>query len=59
MYMPNFFEAVIYELKVNKRSRWPRKVLIGLGLSTEAVNQIVKGRFTHHVEGDTVVVNIG
>ena len=59
MYMPNMFDTILYEMRVNRKNKWPRKVLSGLGLSPEAIRQIVKGNFSHHVEGETVILTIG
>lgn len=57
-YMPNYFEMLIREIRINKRSKWPRQMLNAIGISTKDINQIAKGMFHHHVEGETVVVTI-
>ena len=57
-YRPNYFEMLIRELRINKRSKWPRQMLNAFGFSQDAINRIAKGMFHHHVEGETVVVTI-
>lgn len=58
VHMPNFFEMIVREIRLCKRSKWPRNMLKAIGLPHGAINKIVKGQFTHHVEGDTVVLQI-
>jgi|GEM_PF-2783184 len=58
VHMPNFFEMIVREIRLCKRSKWPRNTLKAMGLPHDAINQIAKGKFTHHVEGDTVVLKI-
>ena len=57
-YMPNVFEMLIRELRINRRAKWPRNMLHHLGFTQTAINRIAKGMFHHRVEGETVVVTI-